>query len=491
MLPFALALAESDVTLRAGADIAYVESATELATSSIMQALNAELRGRSISQGGMYSFSLGGTYARLSELTIGGGSAPATNNFAGTAGGHLAWYVSPGTQIFLDSTGFAANRLAIRAENLLAARDPFLQDRVEYALDTQLGWSEMIARSTVLRMTGGYVGAGGLASSEAEAVGPDLHGAKASLSATHEITTRDYVIPELRFTYTHYYHALLDTALDRGPYSVATGTAALGVTHVLSRRLLAGVTGGATVATPPPILGSTKPIVAPEARVQVTYGSSRYRALASYSYAYTSLGPRIGFGQVHTGTLELRLRPLAGSAWRDVELRGIGNVAYGSAPVAEALLTLPTGALPPDETGKITTFTVAAGAHLDVPIVKGVLFTSGFDLEFVHASLDPPPQFGNPGPMLMQVMSVGIVAILSTDRRELYRRDPDADADAERGGAPVDRDVDATMMGRPQPGAPRPTEDAAPPPAPIDRGTYLPVPIDRNLEQAPPNGRTP
>jgi hypothetical protein len=426
-----------------------MQSATDTGGSSFLMGANAELRGRALFETGGYVFNLGGTYARLAELTFGGGggSAP-TSAYAGTLGAHATWVLGPASRASFDATGLVASRLGVRADNLLAARDPFLKDRIEYAVDDTIGWSEGISRRTTLRFAGGYLGAGGVASPDKEAVGVDMHGVKASVGATYEASTRDYVMPELRFVRMQYYHAILDTDLDRGATAVSAGTATLGLTHTFSRRLLAGAAGGVTVATPPPIIASGKPIVAPDLRVTVTYASGQYRAVGSYAYAYTSLGPRIGFGQLHTGAIEVRLRPVRGARWRDLELRGVGLVAVGSAPVAAALLTVTTSALPPTTTtGSVTTFTTAAGGHLDIPIVHGVVFTTGFDLEFVKADLDPAPPGGQPPPLIAQVMSVGIAGIVSTDPRDRVRRtEGDVDERAAAGAAPVEVDVDATMQ---------------------------------------------
>src|SRR5262249_1876092 len=158
-------------------------------------------------------------------------------------------------------------------------------------------------------IAGGYVGAGGIAATDPAAVGPDLHAGRAIVSTTHQIGLHDYLIPELRFMRSHYLHALLDAFLDRGVADVSAGTAGLSGTHVFTRRLMAMIGGGATVATPPPILESHAAVVSPEARAGVTYSSGRYAAVGGYTYGYTSLGPRIGFGQAHEARVEVRARP--------------------------------------------------------------------------------------------------------------------------------------------------------------------------------------
>jgi hypothetical protein len=487
MLPFFVPLAENDVSARLGVEESFVTNVTSLGTQSILTGGRTGLRATSRDEGAFYGLDLSGYYGRLTTVTLGADDQAPRNNYSGSAGAHASWELGPMTQLYVDGAGFIASRLAVRSNNPLAARDPFLKDRVEYALDDGLAIGGAVSRRTSYRLGAGYVGAGGVQSSEPDAVGPDLHGAKATFTLPYELGPRTYLGPDLRYAYTHFYHALLDSEFHRGVVDVHAGTAALALTRIFDRRTMAMVAGGVTVATPPTILGSTAPIVSPDVRVTATYLSRSSRATAGYSFAYTSLGPRIGYGHRHQGTVEIATRPIDGSKWRDMELRWIGSVSYGSAPMDIVLLTLPTAGALPTQNGTLTTFTTIAGAHLDLPIVPGVVLTGGYDLEFVKASFDPTPPGGEPSSQVIGIASVGITGVLSTNRRDLVKPEQQ-DVDERAGSSPYgNQDVDAQMR---DPYAPVPTAQMygapePPPPAPIDEHSYTKPELPRSDDPAP------
>lgn len=444
MLPLLLPLAQSDIGARAGVEESYVQSASNLSSSSFMTGVTAGASGRTAGKSSSLSFDASAYYGRLVQVTIGASDGPATNNYSASLGTGATFEIGPATQLSFEGAGFIASRLAVQADNLLAARDPFLGDRVEYSVSATSRLSGAATSRLGYALSTGYLGAGGITSSDPRAVGADLHGVRATVSFPYELAPRTSMSPELAYGYSHYYNALLDSNLRRGPADVQSGRALLSLTQVLSHRLLASAGGGVSVASPPPIFGSDAAVVAPEARASATYLSSSSSVNVSYSYAYTSLGPRIGFGQQHMGVVEFAILPVSGGPWRDLEVRWATSVSYGSAPVEIALLSMPTSGLPPTQEGKLTTFSTATGVHIALPLVRGFEVTSGYELQVSRGTFSPPTG-QDAGMQLGSVLSVGLLAVTSTDPQQMLRRSVVGERAEERAlplGLADGRDID-------------------------------------------------
>lgn len=450
LLPVLLTLATSDASVRAGVNESFVQSMSTVGSSSLMHGVSASVHGETTRSSSAYSLDLAGLYGRTFQLTLDGDSSSSPNTYSTSLGTHGTFQLGPTTQLALDGAGFLATRLGVRSSDLLAARDPFLGDRLEYATEARASLSGALSRRASYRVSGTYAGGGGLASEDPEAVGADFHSARAGLSTPYELTARTFCTPELQYEYTHFYHALLDRWLTRGVSDIHSGTGLLGLSHVLTRRLMASAGGGVTVANPPPILASRALVVAPEARAQAVYLSRTSRATLSYEYSYTSLGPRIGYGQRHAALVEFGVLPASGRRWRELELRWLASFSHGSAPVVASLLSLPTGGTVPSQEGTLTSLTALAGVRLDVPIVRGVLLTSGYDIQFVRASFDPPSPTAGTSSQLVSVATLGIAAVLSTNRDTMVHRSLLVDGAADERGGEID--VDQATQPRPATG---------------------------------------
>jgi hypothetical protein len=449
MLPFLvpLPLWETDATGRAALQTSVANNLVALGQGEILGGGEAMFDARAYSPGAIYTFYSHGMYAHDIPIAIGGGSSPAADAVSAEVSATAGWTVAPLSRLSLDLHGYLASPLGVRAFDELAVRDPFLGDRLEYTLAPTLGWGASLDHRTSVWMTGGYVQTGALSAAtrwglgqdgllDQSAVGVDSHEGVADLSLIREVGHRDFVTPELRYEYTHFYHELMNVELELGPANIQLGSALLTETHAFARRWIGTVTGGVTVATQPPLVGTSAPEVAPDVRAGLSYVGRSFRATASYAYEYASLGPRIGFGQTHDGLLEVDLHPVPGAKYRELGLRAIGRFGYGSTPVA-ANPTIPDGTTVTSLAGLVTTTTAAAGFALDVPIAKGITMTGGFDLEYENASFSVPAA-GSPGTQLLTVVTFGIAGTLSTDprRRVLQDMQQDDEREAERLGRP-------------------------------------------------------
>ena len=254
----------------------------------------------------------------------------------------------------------------------------------------------------------GYEQAGAVAADTAAAVGVDTHDGHGGVSYSYDLGPGDSLTPELRYDYTHYEHALLggvtpdaaagtgQDAFARGPADVHAVSLTTGWSHEIGRRWRTVASGGLTVGSPMPGIGSSHVVVAPRATASLRWTGRRTFVTARYAYAYTSLGPRIGYGQEHTATIRVTTQPAEGARLRDLVVTGIGRFSHGGAPLAEDpenLLPVPGGpALPPD--GKLTTTTAAGALLIEYPLRRGLAFTSRFDLVFVHGVVNPRPRPG-------------------------------------------------------------------------------------------------
>ncbi len=369
-----------------------------------------------------FTFDASGRYGRALAVTQ---AAPPPTDISGGLAARGDYVTSPYTALSFSADGFLASRLGLRVNTDLAARDPFLRNRLVYNVGGRMGFTAVTSPRGALQFEGGYAQAGALDADSPDAIGLDSHAATASAGYTYEITPSDRIGPLVRASFTHFEHALLSTDLTRGEADVTTLTAVGTYHHSFSRRFASLVNLGATFATPPPILADADTVVAPEVRLGATYAGRRWRSAANYNYSYRSLGPRIGFGYEHGASIEVSGLPRDGREMRDVRLSGIARFRHGTAPLAAT----PRLGVPLEEQpeGSLTTTAFAAGGGLDVPLSLGIMFSARLDLELITARLDPAPTGVNPPPMLRSMLTVAISAIGSTDPMRRVPRDPEAD----------------------------------------------------------------
>jgi hypothetical protein len=465
LFPLVFAMWQSDATVRVALEQSVQASVTPFGAGALVPGGEAAFEASTFDPRSAYGIRARGLYGLVLSLPGSGNTAEPAHNLSAEASADAGYQITPRLRLTLDTQSYLANRFGVRATDELAARDPFLEgSRLEYTIGAGPGLYATTSRRSTVRASFGYAQAGALAASSQDAVGVDTHTARGSLAEGYDLGPNDTITPELRYTFTHFYHALYgvgqgsapavpagmgqgaastassgtdqgsasvapsDIALVRGPADIHTATALVGETHTFGRRLLATASFGMTVATPPPMLHSTAPVFAPEAHLSMSHFAQRSRITATYSYAYTSLGPRIGFGSQHNGTLEMSLRPVRGAKYRDFMLHGIGRAAFGSAPVAA---NPELGPGPPPE-GTLSTTTAAAGARVEYPLRRGLVMLGGFDLQFTHGVFDPEPAAGSPAPRLVMIATLGIAGTFSTDPNRTVLRDPDDEEDDAR-----------------------------------------------------------
>lgn len=432
MFPFLAPMAEVAATARAAAVQSYVATPSDGGQAALT---GGDVRGSVDVRGGRSAATLDASalYARAVEL-VPGSAAPDPNAFAASLGARLSHDLSPTSRAWIEGSGYAASRFGVRAEDALAARDPFLVGRVEYAVGGGLGYARSLSPRSTIALTAGYLQSGGLVASSPEAVGPDAHAGRAGFVLARELAPRDRGLFELRGTFEHFTHAVIDARLDRAPLDVVAGTLLLGDEHAFDRRLTGTASLGATVATPPPGVAASPVVASPAARLAVVHRGRASRASLTYTVDYAALGPRLGFGLVQAGLLEIAARPVAGARGRGFVLRGLGRGSYGVAPVAAS----------PDARGTLRTLTLALGLHLDVPLVRGLVVETGADLEVVRAVASAPDDPSSTPTASRILLSAGLAAVASTDPRRTLPLDPTEPA------------PDPTAPPAPEPPAPEP-----------------------------------
>ncbi|MGK3983177.1 hypothetical protein WME99_09055 [Sorangium sp. So ce136] len=440
MFSFVLPMWDSDVTAQAAVEQSVASNVADMGTGALMAGVAGSVEGALRGATSRYGFGLDGSYERIFQVSLGSALRPApSDSVSARLGGGAGWALSPAADLSMSAASYLATRLGVRAADALAARDPFLSgDRLQYTLSGGPALSIAPSRRSAVRLGAGYEQAGALSADDPAAVGVDAHTGHAEVSTSIDLGALDTLTPELHYEVTQYHHALLDTELTRGAARVHAGAALLSESHELTRNASMRVSGGVTVASPPPVLSSRDAVIAPAARAGLTYVAERYRLTAEYAYAYTSLGPRIGFGHEHEASLEASFRPVRGGATRDLVVTGLARFSSGSAPVAaNPPLHLAPGAPAPSREGSLSTITALAGAEIAYPLARGVALRGGVDLEYVRAALDPAPRAGEIGGSLRSIVSAGISGTLSTDRHRTLRRDPDTAWDDERRDAMI------------------------------------------------------
>jgi hypothetical protein len=471
---------QSDATARLGLNQSFLASISDLGNGALVTGAEASLEARAQGPRSAYGVHTRGLYGRVLNLSTGTGPSAPADNLSAQVSGDAGFQITPRLRLSLDTQNYLANRFGVRATDELAARDPFLYgDRFEYLTGGGLGLYANTSRRSTLRVTTGYAQTGALAATSPEAVGVDTHGARGSVAYAFDVGPNDTLTPELRYAFTHFYHAiygpapamppsnvergsaprsLYAVALERGPADIHAVTALVGETHAFGRRTLGEASLGVTAATPPPILHTSGAVFAPEVRLSLRYFGPRYRMHAAYDFEYASLGPRIGFGSQHQGLFEISFRPVRGSRYRDLQITGLGRAGFGSAQVALRPSRSPNPMSPSAATGTLNTATVAAGGRIDYPIRRGLSALGALDLQFVRGWFGPPS--GVPSSAHLQtVVTLGIAGVLSTDRERTVLRDPGVEEEEDR--RRQRRDL------APIEASPRPVE-AAPSKEPID-----------------------
>ena len=462
MLPFLLPLWESDATLRAGIQESVQASVAPVGSAALLSGGSLSGEARAARPRAAYLAQLYAEYAHAFDLPVFGGGGPPSYNLDASTSLSAVWTTSPRSSLALDTEGSLATTYGVHADTRLIELDPFLfAQRLEYAFGHTLIWTHQLGPLTSLSLEGGYLQTGALAaesvpgSSAPSAVGVDTHEGHAAIDWSRDLGPRDSLTPELRYTFTHYAHALLDTHFDRGPTDIHTVTLSALEAHELARGLTIGAMGGISVGSPMPLVHAGVPVVAPDAGLTLRWIGKRARVTARASYAYTSLGPRIGFGQQASAVLKLDLRPRDGAQYRDLLLHGTLRFAHGAAPLAADPQPILPGMPPPPANGTLTTTTLAAGMRAEVPIMRGLAFTTGSELAFVRGVIDPAPVWGQASPELLATITIGLTGTISTDKRRTVPRDPEAEREEEARRLPVEPGA-ARVAPDPQPVAPDP-----------------------------------
>jgi hypothetical protein len=431
MLPFLLPpYLDYDATVRAAVLQSVGTSLTSFGSASLLTGGEIDADAHVAGPRSSYGFELHGHYARGFEVAAHGGAGPPEDNLDADAALNASWTLSPLTTLTLDAEGSLATTYGVRADTRLLELDPFLfAQRLEYGVGADLALGLTPTPRTSVTLEGGYVQEGAIAADTAAAVGIDSHEGHVAISTGVELGARDTLTPELRYTRVHYNHALLDEDLHRGPANVDEAGLTTSLTHEVSRGFFGTATAGVSLATPMPLLGGHGPVLAPDAGLKLRWVGRRSSLTARYKYAYTSLGPRIGFGHQHHAQLRLDLRPRDGAAGRDLAVRTTVRFAHGVAPLAAD----PEPALPGEarwmpKNGTLTTTTIAAGSRVDIPLFRGVAVTVGADLTFAHGVTYPTPPRGGTRTALTAMLSLGFAATVSTDKKRTVAPDPAAAA---------------------------------------------------------------
>jgi hypothetical protein len=439
VLPFLFPAFETDATLRAAITESVQASVARLGSGALLTGGELSFDARAAGPRSAYVVEARAAYARAVDFATGGGfGAPADNLDAGAVLS-ATWTPAPLSSLSLQAEGSLATTYGMRAETALLERDPFLfAQRLEYAFGHDLSLSHEVSPRSALSFDAGYAQAGALAADTPGAVGVDTHELHAGLSLSRDLDPRTSIAPEVRYAYTHYQHALLDADFHRGPADIHTAT----LSTSASRQLAQGWTGtgsiGLSLGNAMPAVHAGHPVVAPDLGLTLRWIGSRSRLTARATYAYSSLGPRIGYGQREKITLQLDTRPVDGARGRDFLLRGTLRFAHGSTPLAaDPEPPLPGAPLRPAN-GTLTATTLAAGVRMEIPIARGLAFTSGADLGYVRGFIAPAPAGGGARTELLATLTIGLAGTVSTDPHRTVPRDPDADRDEAARRRPVD-----------------------------------------------------
>jgi hypothetical protein len=453
MLPFlTLPLWETDATLRAAVEQSAQASVTSLGSGAVLLGADLSFEARAAGPRAAYVATGHAEYAHAFDVAVGGGAGPPSYNLDADTTLSAAWTLSPQSYLTLDTEGSLATTYGIQADSQLLALDPFLfAQRLEYAMGHTLTWSLGPTPRAGFSVEGGYLQTGALAAeaipvlhqwplagegpgpaAPAETgVGVDTHEGHAAVSYSYDLGLRDSVTPELRYDYAHYYHALYDVHFHRGPADIHTGTISAAASHEVMRGFTAVVKGGISVGNAMPVVQAGHPVVAPDVSLTLRWTGRRARLTARAQYAYTSLGPRIGFGQQASGKIKLDVRPWDGARYRDLLLHGTLRFAHGAAPLGADPEPVEPGSPPLPTVGTLTATTIAARTRVEIPLARGIAFITGGDVAFVRGVIEPAPVTGQTSAELLATLTVGLAVTVATDKRRTVPRDPEAEQEEE------------------------------------------------------------
>jgi hypothetical protein len=424
MLPILVALWQTDATVQGAIEEQIQSSFVPAGALALLTGGDLTLDAVAVGASSSWALRSDGRYANALGLSFARGADAPTGTGSFDLSGTGAWRMTPAAQLSVDARGSIASRFGMRAIEGAQAIDPFQAgNRITYAFGGGAGLFAGVGKRSSLRLGGGFSQEGGLAADVPDAVGLDAFTVRGDVGWGRELGGRDTIVPKLRIAATHFEHAILDVDLHRGRLVATALTASVGDTHVFSRQFTADVSLGATVTRSEMPLSAEAPelTAAPDARVGLAWIGRASRASASYALGFASLGPRVAYGQQHSVAAELALRPVSGASWRDLLVHATARFAYGSAAVA---IPAAVGSGKPAGRGWVTTTSVAAGALVEVPLMRGVAFRGGLDLQLAHGAIDPAPRGGSPGAQLQTVVLFGIAGTLSSDPARTVRMDP-------------------------------------------------------------------
>jgi hypothetical protein len=442
VLPLHACLWETDVAVRALVQQSTQVSLAPLGGGAILA--GGELSGdaRALGPRSLFSAETRARFERGIDLA---GGEPETDVSA-DASASASWVLSPGSTFSLDALGSLATTWGVRADSLLLALDPFEEGRrLDYALGADLTYTNTVTPRVEVTVDAGVAQAGALDAEVPAAIGADSREVHGGASVALDLAPRLAMTPELRYSFTRYEHALLDVERRRGPAEIHAVTGAVAASREILPQLFVTAGGGLTVGSPMPIARTDAAVVAPEATLGVRWRGKRSQLTARYAWSYSSLGPRLGFGQTHSATLRLSAWPLAGAyktSLLKITLRG----AHGAAPIGADPPPLTPGLPPPPLTGALVVTTLAARGVLELPLARGWSLITGADLIYARGHLDPAPPSAEPQRTLMATLSVGLAVTAATDPRRRFPRAPGAEEDdaARRAAVTFGREEDRT-----------------------------------------------
>lgn len=362
-----------------------------------------------------FSLDMSGRYGQALVAT--GMKSPPRDLFA-RGRGRLDIVSSPRTNLVFLSDGFVASRIGLRATDELAVRDPFSVNRVLDGWSAQSSLFGRINARAFVHFDVRYGQAGAIAADLPAAVGIDTHAVTISAATAFQWSRRLSAGPTTRMNWTHFNHALVATDLTRGSADVTT-LSLLGFTRYdFTPRTRTSVVAGLTMASAQPGAKDVRTIVYPDARFEIRSVGRRVGGTAAFSFAYQSLGPRIGFGTDYSGLIDAWIRPFRGGQRRDVLAHAVMRARW-----ARALL--PAGdSSSQTNMGRLTTTALACGFSLTGPMRLGWSVNAGVDVEFVTTHIDPAPSRGDPPESFRALFTVALLASASPDRGRLLPRDP-------------------------------------------------------------------
>jgi hypothetical protein len=186
-----------------------------------------------------------------------------------------------------------------------------------------------------------------------------------------------------------------------GPDKQAFLTTLGGWTYHESPELSTVLRGGGVLASAAPRDPDQRPILAPAASAELYYTRPMFDFIATGSYAWGTVNPRLGSGPTGGGSILAMGTPRPVGAWRDLTLLARAQVSYSS------LITGPGQS--------IGLGLYALGGEVRYGVSRWLGLLAGYD--FRYATFDTPGTF-NP-PFLQQVFFLGLSGYFTNDRTAL------------------------------------------------------------------------